>query len=276
MPIKIRSSLAAATVAAVGLIAAAGSAPAGTPAIFTAAEFFAPSGSQANGLQDFETEITPGQTFLARASGQLASIEVVFSDQASRIPPELSRDLEMRVYRMNGNQLGEILGMRTVPHEEIPDGLDFSNYETDVIEFAAEGVNIMIEDGERYAFVVSLDEPFTNPSFGSPTILGLAEFAGAIYTEGESFRHNPDGTITFLFGPPPPGSEGVLDFFFRVNLQEPQLSADVNGDGACDAFDVIAYLMLFNAEDDLADVNGDGALTDLDLVDFLTLAEGPC
>ena len=241
-----------------------------------AAEFFAETGSQANGLQDFETEITPGQTFLARASGQLASIEVVFSDQATRIPPELSRDLEMRVYRMNGNQLGDFLGMRLIPQEDIPDGLDFSDYATDVIEFASEGVDITIEDGQQYAFVVSLDEPFTNPMFGSPTILGLAEFAGDIYTEGESFRHLPNGSIQFLFGPPAPGDEGILDFFFRINLQEPMLTADLNGDGACDAFDVIAYIELYNAEDAFADTNDDGFLTEADIAGFLAFVEGPC
>ena len=104
----------------------------------------------------------------------------------------------------------------------------------------------------------------------------IAEFAGEIYTEGESFRHLPNGSIQFLFGPPAPGDEGILDFFFRVNLQAPQLASDVNGDGVCDAFDVLAYLELYNAEDALADINSDGFLDDLDITDFLALLDGPC
>ncbi|MAY75298.1 MAG: hypothetical protein CMJ31_11375, partial [Phycisphaerae bacterium] len=52
--------------------------------------------------------------------------------------------------------------------------------------------------------------------------------------------------------------------------------ADLTGDGAADAFDVIAFASLFNAGDMAADVNGDEMLTEADYVAFLMLAEAGC
>ncbi|MAY73701.1 MAG: hypothetical protein CMJ31_03075 [Phycisphaerae bacterium] len=252
------------------------------PGEHVAAAFFADAGSQANGLADFETERSVGQYFRASRSGRLRSIEVVLSDQATRIPPELSRDIEVRVYAWNlaTNTLGEQLGFRLIPQEDIPDGLEFSNYGVDEIEFASEGVDITINACDAYIVTFCLDEPFTNPMFGFPTILGRAAFAGPAYPEGESVIIEADGAIRFFATsspvPPPFGVPGTLDFFFRVNVDSSGIDPDANADGSVDAFDVVRFLELTNAEDPLADINQDGAHTPTDARGFFALTGQGC
>ncbi|MEM7622334.1 MAG: hypothetical protein AAF235_03940 [Planctomycetota bacterium] len=227
-----------------------------------ASEFSAPTGSQANGPSDFETESSVGMIFYAGQSGRLDSAEFVLSDISGFVPEDARTDVEIRFYAWENGTLGPQLALIELPHEEIPDHVtQFTNWTWDEFDFVGRGFQIPIESGRTYAVLFSLAEPFTTPQFGRPNILGLArDREGPIYGGGEAFIRQSDGT-TLVFGGfpglPPLGEPGILDFFHRINVSRSDLPTDTNADGARDFFDALAFLERFDAADPSADPGAD-------------------
>lgn len=244
------------------------------PVSLISSEFFAPTGSQANGFGDFETQTSTGILFYAAQSGRLESLEFVLSDISGFVPEEAKTDVEIRVYAWDNGTLGEELAFIDLPHEEIPDHItQFTNWTWDLFDFPSRGLHVPIEAGQNYAVLFSLRIPFTTPQFGSPTILGLSrDREGPIYPAGEAIQLRPDGSLLVFSGETevsPDSTPGVLDFFHRVNVSRSSLPTDADASGDLDFFDAIEFLTSFDAADPQADYDLSSAIDASDVRLFL-------
>ncbi|MEM0983129.1 MAG: hypothetical protein AAGI17_04165 [Planctomycetota bacterium] len=257
------------------LSALALSAASAQPVSLVASEFSAPTGSQANGFGDFETESTTGMLFYAAEGGRLQSLEFVLSDISGFVPEEAKTDVEIRFYTWENGTIGDELAFIDLPHEEIPDHVtQFTNWTWDEFDFPSRGLQVPIEAGRNYIAVFALRVPFTTPRYGRPNILGLArDREGPIYPAGEAVRRDADGsTIVFSRATEvsPDSDPGSLDFFHRVNVSRSPLATDANGDQSLDVFDAIEFLRGFDAGETDADYDLSGGFNANDISVFLS------
>ena len=129
---------------------------------------------------------------------------------------------------------------------------------TDVELVVFDDIGLALERGEEYAFIVSM-----HPEDG-------AGIPGVGYVQDAY----DGGTLVTRVAFDEPVVWPAFDMLFSAEFHS--CPADVNGDGALDIFDFIAFQGLYTAGDMEADCNGDGMLNVLDFVCFQSKFVGGC